>query len=83
MGRKVQHAFITRFNEIRSEGQAAITLQYARLKKYELMEDYYDWFLRLCVVIPQQPDDICLREALRKGLQIKMKMAIISMLKEH
>ncbi len=43
------------------------------------MEDYYDRFLQLCVVIPQQPNDIYFCEAFRKGLQTKVKMAIISM----
>ncbi len=33
------------------------------------------------MVIPQQPDDIYLREAFREGLRTKMKMAIISMLR--
>jgi hypothetical protein len=39
---EVQHAFITRFNEIRSEGQAIAILRYVKQKKYELVEDYYD-----------------------------------------
>ncbi len=33
----------------------------------------------LYIVIPQRPHDIYLREAFRKGLRIKVKMAIISM----
>ncbi len=45
--------FIIRFSEIRSEGQVIVTLQYAKQKKYELMEDYYDQFMWLCVVILQ------------------------------
>jgi hypothetical protein len=49
----VQCAFITQFSEIRSEGQVVTTLRYAKQKKYELVEDYYDWFFRLCVAIPQ------------------------------
>ncbi len=43
------------------------------------MEDYYDRFIRLCVVIPQWSDDIYLKETFRKGLKTKRKMAIISM----
>jgi hypothetical protein len=42
---KVQRAFITQFSEIRSEGQAAATLRYAKQKKYESTKDYYDKFL--------------------------------------
>jgi hypothetical protein len=38
----VQRAFIIRFSEIRSEGQAIVASQYAKQKKYESMEDYYD-----------------------------------------
>ncbi len=36
------------------------------------MEDYYDQFLWLCVVIPQQPNDIYLRKAFREGLQYQL-----------
>ncbi len=43
------------------------------------MEDYYDRFLQLCAVIPQQPNDIYFSEAFRKGLQTEVKMVIISM----
>ncbi len=46
------------------------------------MEDCYDRFLQLCAIIPQQPDDIYLREAFKEGLRTKVKMAIISMLKK-
>jgi hypothetical protein len=42
---EVQCAFINRFNEIRNEGQVATTLKYAKQKKYESVEDYYDRFL--------------------------------------
>jgi hypothetical protein len=42
---KVQCAFIIQFNEIRNEGQAIATSRYAKQKKYESMEDYYDQFL--------------------------------------
>ncbi len=43
------------------------------------MEDYCDQFLQLCAIIPQQLDDIYLREAFREGLHTKVKMVIISM----
>jgi hypothetical protein len=43
------------------------------------MEDYYDRFLQLHTIIPQQHDDICFCEAFRKGLRTKVKMAIINM----
>jgi len=39
---KVQCAFIIRCSEIRSEGQAIVASRYAKQKKYESMEDYYD-----------------------------------------
>jgi hypothetical protein len=42
---KVQCAFMIRFSEIRNEGQAIAASRYAKQKKYELMEDYYDQFL--------------------------------------
>jgi hypothetical protein len=54
--------------KIASEGQVAIALHYAKQKNYESMKDYYNQFLRPCVVIPQQPNDIYLCEAFRKGL---------------
>jgi hypothetical protein len=41
------------------------------------MEDYCNKFLQLCVVIPQQPNDIYLRETFREGLRKKLKLAII------
>jgi hypothetical protein len=53
LGQRFNVPFIIRFSEIRSEGQVIVTLQYAKQKKYELMEDYYDQFMWLCVVILQ------------------------------
>jgi hypothetical protein len=50
---EVERAFIIQFNEIRIEGQSIATLRYVKQKNYELVEDYYDRFLQLCVVIPQ------------------------------
>ncbi len=49
---EIHRAFISRLNEIRSKGQAAVVLKYAKQKKYESREDYYDRFLQLYVVIP-------------------------------
>ncbi len=54
-------------------------MKYAKQNKYEYVEDYYDKFLQLCVVIPQQPHDMYLRKAFGEGLKPKVKMAIISM----
>jgi hypothetical protein len=47
--------------------------------KHEIIEDYYDKFLQLCVVIPQQPDDVYLRETFKEGLKNKLKLTIIGM----
>jgi hypothetical protein len=47
--------------------------------KHETMEDYYDRFLQLCVTIPQQLDDIYMRETLREGLKKKLKLTYIGM----
>jgi hypothetical protein len=55
-------------------------LRYAKQKKYEFVEDYYNRFLQLCVIIPQPLRDIYLREAFKEGLKTKVKKAIISML---
>jgi len=65
--------------KIASEEQVAIALHYAKQKNYESMKDYYNQFLRPCVVIPQQPNDIYLCEAFREGLWTKIQMAIINM----
>lgn len=48
-------------------------------KKDELVADYYDRFLWLCAIIPQQPNDIYLHEAFWDGLWTKVKIVIISM----
>jgi squalene cyclase len=37
------------------------------------VENYYDWLLQLCVVIPQQLDYIYLKDAFKEGLQTKGK----------
>jgi hypothetical protein len=34
--------------------------------KHETIEDYYDKFL-LCVVIPQQPDDVYMKKTFKEG----------------
>jgi hypothetical protein len=46
---------------------------------YEIMDDYYDNFLQLCVVIAQHPDDVYLRETFKEGLKKKLKLTIIGM----
>ncbi len=43
------------------------------------MKDYYDKVLQLCGIIPQQLDDVYLKETLREGLRKKLKLAIIGM----
>jgi hypothetical protein len=70
--------FCQQFSETYSEGQAVVALRYAKQKKYESIKNYYDKFLRLCAIISQPLHDIYLREAFKKGLRIKVKMAIIS-----
>ncbi len=47
--------------------------------KHETLEDYYNRFLQLCVIIPQQPNDIYLRETFREGLRNKLKLTSIGM----
>jgi hypothetical protein len=56
----MQQAFIAQFSVVWSEGYAIITLHNNQWKKHELIEDYYDKFLQLCAIIPQQPNDVCL-----------------------
>ncbi len=56
-----------------------IALRYVKQKKDGFVEDYYNRFLWLCVVISQPLHDIYLKEAFKEGLRIKVKMAIISM----
>jgi hypothetical protein len=43
------------------------------------MESYYDRFLQLCVVKPQQLDDVYLRKSFKERLRKKLKLAIIGM----
>jgi hypothetical protein len=43
------------------------------------VKDYYDKVLQLCGIIPQQLDDVYLKETLREGLRKKLKLAIIGM----
>ncbi len=60
----------------------ATTLRYIKQKKYDSIENYYDRFLRLCMIIPQRPHYIYLKEASKKGWKTKVKMTIISMLRK-
>ncbi len=57
----------------------ATTLKYAKQKNYESLEDYYDRFLWLHVVVLQQLHDIYFIEAFKEGLKTNVKMAILSM----
>jgi hypothetical protein len=61
-----------------SARQVAIALKEVKQWKYETMEDYYDKFLQLCV-IPQQQNDVYLRETFGEGLRKKLKQAITGM----
>jgi hypothetical protein len=49
---EVQHVFIAKFNVVWNEGHAIVALKDIKQKTYEYMEDYYDIFLQLCVVMP-------------------------------
>jgi hypothetical protein len=46
-------AFISRFSDVHNERQAIIALREVKQWKHEIIKDYYDKFLQLCVVIPQ------------------------------
>jgi hypothetical protein len=62
-----------------NERQAIIALREVKQWKHETVEDYYDKFLKFCVVIPQQLDDVYIKETFREGLRKKLKLAIIGM----
>jgi hypothetical protein len=52
-----------------------------QVKETWLLEDYYDRFSWLCAVLPQPLDYVYLWETFREGLHLKLKMAILGMLK--
>jgi hypothetical protein len=58
---------------VKSEKQAIVALREVKQWKHEIMEDYYDKFFKLCVVIPQQPNDVYLQETFKEGLRKKLK----------
>jgi hypothetical protein len=60
------------------ERQAIVALRAMKKWKHEIMEDYYNIFLQLCVVIPQQPNNVYIRKTLKEKLK-KLKLAIIGM----
>ncbi len=64
---------------MRSKRQAIVPLREMKQWKHETMENYYNKFLQLCVVIPQQPNDVYLRETFKERLRKKLKLAIIGM----
>jgi hypothetical protein len=66
---------------VHSLRQAIVALREVKQWKHETMEDYCNKFLQLCVVIPQQPDDVYLWETFREGLRKKLKLAIIGILR--
>jgi len=49
--------------------------------KHEIVEDYYNKFLQLCVIILQYPNDVYLRKTFKEGLRKKLKLTIIGMLR--
>jgi hypothetical protein len=59
--------------------QAIVALREMKKWKHETMEDYHDNFLQLCVVIPQQPNDVYIKKTFKEGLRKKLKLAIIGM----
>jgi len=63
------------------ERQAIVALRAMKKWKHEIMEDYYNIFLQLCVVIPQQPNNVYIRKTFKEELRKKLKLAIIRMFK--
>ncbi len=51
--RKVQHAFISRFNHMRKKKKNCSIFERMKQWKHEMVEDYYDKFLQLHTIIPQ------------------------------
>jgi hypothetical protein len=64
---------------VHNERQAIVALREMKQWKHETMEDYYDRFLQLRVIIPRQLDDVYLRETFREGLKKKLKLTNIRM----
>ncbi len=62
-----------------NERQAIVALKEMKQWKHQTIEDYYDNFFQLCVFIPQQPDDVYMRETFKEGLRKKLELAIIGM----
>jgi hypothetical protein len=76
---EVQRAFISRYNDVHNKRQAIVALREVKQWKHEIVKDYFDNFLQLCVVIPQQLYDVYRNETFREGLKKKLKLAIIGM----
>ncbi len=76
-----QGAIISKFNDIHNERQAIVALREMKQWKHEIVEDYYNNFLQLCAIIPQQPNDVYLRKTFKEGLRKKLKLTIIGMLR--
>jgi hypothetical protein len=60
-----------------NEKQAIVALKNLKQWKHEIVEDYYDKFLQLCVIIPQQLDDVYMTKMFKEGLRKKLKLSII------
>jgi hypothetical protein len=69
------------FSDVHSEKQAVVALKEMKQWKHEIVEDYYDKFLQLCAIKPQQLDGVYLRETFKEGLRNKLKLSIIGMLR--
>jgi hypothetical protein len=64
---------------VHNERQPIVALREVKQWKHEIVEKIYDKFLQLCVVIPQQPNDVYLKETFKEGLRKKLKLAIIGL----
>jgi hypothetical protein len=64
---------------VHNERQPIVALREVKQWKHEIVEKFYDKFLQLCVVIPQQPNDVYLKETFKEGLRKKLKLAIIGL----
>ncbi len=62
-----------------SERQAIVALREMKKWKHKTMEDYYNRFLQLCVIILRQLDDVYKRKTFKERLMKKLKLINIGM----
>jgi hypothetical protein len=62
-----------------SERQAIVALREMKQWKHKTMEDYYNRFLQLCVIILRQLDDVYKRKTFKERLMKKLKLINIGM----